>query len=418
MNEAVIVAAVRTPVGKAPKGMFRTTQPEHLAVTAIRAALDRAPGLDPAEIDDVIMGCAFPEAEQGLNVGRNYALLAGLPVTVPGVTLTRFCASGLQAIAFGAQAIMAGQAEVILAGGIESMSRVPGGGNKQMSSWDMQKDNPGVYAWMGITAENVAERYNVTREEQDIFAAESQRRALAAIENGTFSDEIVPVEVKHRVAGPDGEVLETSSLATTDEGPRAGTTFEGLAKLKPVFKKDGTVTAGNSSQTSDGAAAAVLDECGESLCAWSAAAGPFRGLRLGGLRAGRDGHRSVLRHPQGAEARRPDPRPDRLDRTQRGLRQPVRVLRAGAAYRSGDPQRQRRCHSSGPSPGSDRGQADGHVATRDEAAQEPVRNRQYVRCRRHRLCWGLRTGLDTGGTDTCWHVGPVGPVSRPERCGE
>jgi acetyl-CoA acyltransferase len=258
MNEAVIVAAVRTPVGKAPKGMFRTTQPEHLAVTAIRAALERAPGLDPAQIDDVIMGCAFPEAEQGLNVGRNYALLAGLPVTVPGVTLTRFCASGLQAIAFGAQAIMSGQAEVILAGGIESMSRVPGGGNKQMSSWDMQKENAGVYAWMGITAENVAERYNVTREEQDIFAAESQRRALAAIENGTFSDEIVPVEVKHRVAGPDGKVLETSSLATTDEGPRAGTSVEGLAKLKPVFKKDGTVTAGNSSQTSDGAAAAVL----------------------------------------------------------------------------------------------------------------------------------------------------------------
>ena len=258
MKEAVIVSVVRTPVGKAPKGMFRTTQPEHLSVRAIRAALDRAPGLDPAQIDDVIMGCAFPEAEQGLNCARNYALLAGIPDTVPGVTLTRFCASGLQSIAYAAQAIMSGQAEVLLAGGIESMSRVPGGGNKQISSWEMQKVNPGVYAGMGITAENVAERFNVTREEQDIFAAESQRRALAAIENGTFRDEIVPVEITHKFPGPDGTVVEKIVKATTDEGPRAGSTFEGLSKLRPVFKKNGTVTAGNSSQTSDGAAAAIV----------------------------------------------------------------------------------------------------------------------------------------------------------------
>ena len=258
MKEAVVVSAVRTPVGKAPRGMFRTTQPEHLSVTSIRAALERAPGLDPAEIDDVIMGCAFPEAEQGLNCGRNYALLAGLPDTVPGVTLTRFCASGLQAVVFAAQAIMCGQAEVILAAGIESMSRVPGGGNKQISSWDMQEVDPGVYASMGITAENVAERFGVSREEQDIFAAESQRRALAAIENGTFKDEIVPVEIKHMLPGPDGTVVEMSTMATTDEGVRPGSTVEVLSKLRPVFKKDGTVTAGNSSQTSDGAAAAVV----------------------------------------------------------------------------------------------------------------------------------------------------------------
>jgi len=238
--------------------MFKTTQPEHLSVTAIRAALEQAPGLDPAEIDDVVMGCAFPEAEQGLNPARNYALLAGIPDTVPGVTVTRFCASGLQAIVYGAQAIMSGQAEVILAGGIETMSRVPGGGNKQISSWDMQEVNDGVYASMGVTAENVAERYGVSREEQDIFAAESQRRALAAIDNGTFSDEIVPVEVKVKAPGPNGTVVEKSSLAMTDEGPRRGSTFEVLSKLRPVFKKDGTVTAGNSSQTSDGAAAAVV----------------------------------------------------------------------------------------------------------------------------------------------------------------
>jgi len=258
MKEAVIVSAVRTPVGKAPRGMFKTVQPEHLSVTAIRAALERAPGLEPAEIDDVIMGCAFPEAEQGLNCARNYALLAGIPDTVPGVTLTRFCASGLQAIVFAAQAIMTGQAEVILAGGIETMSRVPGGGNKQMSSWDMQEVNPGVYASMGITAENVAERFNIGREEQDIFAAESQRRALAAIQNGTFADEIVPVEITHRLPGPDGTVIEKKTMATTDEGVRPGTTIEVLSRLRPVFKKNGTVTAGNSSQTSDGAAAAIV----------------------------------------------------------------------------------------------------------------------------------------------------------------
>ncbi|MBN1629202.1 MAG: thiolase family protein [Thermoleophilia bacterium] len=258
MKEAVIVSAVRTPVGKAPRGMFKTVQPEHLSVTAIRAALERAPGLDPAEIDDVIMGCAFPEAEQGLNCARNYALLAGIPDTVPGVTLTRFCASGLQAIVFAAQAIMTGQAEVILAGGIETMSRVPGGGNKQMSSWDMQEVNPGVYASMGITAENVAERFNIGREEQDVFAAESQRRALAAIQNGTFADEIVPVEITHRLPGPDGTVIEKKTMATTDEGVRPGTTVEVLSRLRPVFKKNGTVTAGNSSQTSDGAAAAIV----------------------------------------------------------------------------------------------------------------------------------------------------------------
>jgi acetyl-CoA acyltransferase len=199
MKEAVIVSAVRTAVGKAPRGMYRTTHPEVLAVTAIRGALERAPGLDPAEIDDVMMGCAFPEAEQGLNVGRNYALLAGLPESVPGFTMNRFCSSGLQAIALGAQAVMSGMAEVVLAAGVESMSRVPGGGNKEMFSNDMLDASPDVYLSMGLTAENVASRFNVTREQQDI-----------------------------------------------------------LANLRAVFKKNGTVTAGNSSQTSDGAAAAVV----------------------------------------------------------------------------------------------------------------------------------------------------------------
>jgi acetyl-CoA acyltransferase len=258
MKEAVIVSAVRTAVGKAPKGMYRTTLPEVLATTAIRGALDRAPGLDPAEIDDVILGCAFPEAEQGLNVGRNYALLAGVPQSVPGYTLNRFCSSGLQAIAVGAMAIMSGMAEVMLCGGVESMSRVPGGGNNEMFSTEMLDACPDVYLGMGLTAENVASRFNVSRLEQDTLAAESQRRALAAIANGTFHDEIVPVEVKHYLPGPDGAIVEKSTTIAVDEGPRAGSTVETLAKLKPVFKKDGSVTAGNSSQTSDGAAAVVV----------------------------------------------------------------------------------------------------------------------------------------------------------------
>jgi len=258
MKEAVIVSAVRTAVGKAPRGMYRTTLPEVLAVAAMRGALERAPALDPAEIDDVMLGCAFPEAEQGLNVGRNYALLAGLPQSVPGFTMNRFCSSGLQAIALGAQAIMSGMAEVILAGGVESMSRVPGGGNKEMFSSDTIDVSPDVYLSMGMTAENVASRFNVTREQQDTLAAESHRRALAAIANCTFHDEIVPVEVKHWLPGPDGSVLEKSTIITVDEGPRPGSTVERLGNLRPVFRKNGTVTAGNSSQTSDGAGAAVV----------------------------------------------------------------------------------------------------------------------------------------------------------------
>jgi acetyl-CoA acyltransferase len=224
----------------------------------MQGALQQTPGLDPAEIDDVILGCAFPEAEQGLNIGRNYALLAGLPISVPGFTLNRFCSSGLQAIAMGAMAIMSGMADVMLCGGVEAMSRVPGGGNQEMFSGDMLDASPDIYLSMGLTAENVASRFNVSRLEQDTLAAESHRRALAAIENGTFKEEIVPVQIKHRLPGPEGTTLEKITTVAVDEGPRPGSTVETLGGLKPVFRKDGTVTAGNSSQTSDGAGAAIL----------------------------------------------------------------------------------------------------------------------------------------------------------------
>jgi len=258
MREAVIVSAVRIPTGKAPRGVYRTTRPEDLAALVIRAALDRAPGWDPAEVDDVIMGCAFPEAEQGLNIGRNAWLQAGLPIEVPGVTVNRFCSSGLQAVAFAAQAIMSGMAEIVFAGGVESMSRVPGGGNKPMFGAALMDASPDAFLSMGLTAENVAGRFNVTREEQDAFAVQSHARALAAISSGRFNDEIVPVPVTHYRPGHDGTSIAETTVITTDEGPRPGTTMETLGKLKPVFKENGSVTAGNSSQTSDGAGMLIL----------------------------------------------------------------------------------------------------------------------------------------------------------------
>jgi acetyl-CoA acyltransferase len=257
MTEAVVVTAVRTPGGRAGKGAFRTVRPEDLAAAAIRGALERTPGLDPADIDDIILGCAFPEAEQGLNLGRQVVLSAGLPESVPGVTLNRFCASGLQAIVYACQQVAAGMAEVVLAGGVESMSRVPGGGNTPMADIGLMASCPDLYLNMGLTAEKVAERFDVTREQQDAFAAESHRRALAAQAGGRFDQELVPVEVVRYAPGPEGKPVEERFVQRTDEGPRV-TSPEALAALKPAFKRGGTVTAGNASQTTDGAAMTVV----------------------------------------------------------------------------------------------------------------------------------------------------------------
>jgi acetyl-CoA acyltransferase len=258
MKEAVIVSAVRIPVGKAPRGILRTTRPEDLAALVIKAAFERAQGFDPAEVDDVIMGCAFPEGEQGLNIGRNAWLQAGMPDGVAGVTVNRFCSSGLQAIAMAGAQIMSGMAEIMFAGGVECQSRVPGGGKQPMFGSVTMDACPDVFLNMGLTAENVASRFNVTREEQDAFAVRSHERALAAISSGRFDDEIVPVPVTHYRPGPEGTSITETQLMTVDEGPRPGTTMEALAKLKPVFKMNGTVTAGNSSQTSDGASMTIL----------------------------------------------------------------------------------------------------------------------------------------------------------------
>ncbi|MDK2888461.1 MAG: acetyl-CoA acyltransferase [Thermoanaerobacter sp.] len=257
MQEAVIVSAVRTAVGKAPRGKLRKTRPEDMAVAVLKEALARVPGLDPAEIDDVIFGCAFPEAEQGMNITRNVILKAGLPNSVPGVTVNRYCSSGLEAIAIAATRIMAGFAEVYVAGGVESMSLVPMGGNKTMPDPGLMEMIPEAYMGMGYTAENVAERFNISREDQDAFALASHQKALAAIKEGRFKDEIVPLTVTERVR-QDGRLVERSFIFDTDEGVRPDTSLEALARLKPAFKIGGTVTAGNSSQTSDGAACVVL----------------------------------------------------------------------------------------------------------------------------------------------------------------
>jgi acetyl-CoA acyltransferase len=258
MNEVVIVSAVRTAIGKAPRGTLKTMRPDDLAAFAIQGALARVPQLDKAEVEDVILGCAMPEAEQGMNVARVASFRAGLPITASGMTINRYCASGLQSIAIAADRIRGGGADVIVAGGTESMSYVPFGGNKiSVNPW-LVENYPGSYMSMGLTAERVAAHYGITREAMDSFSYESHKKALAAIEAGKFEDEIVPVTVTNTSVNGNGKAKSTEAAFSVDEGPRADTSIEALAKLKPVFHAKGTVTAGNSSQTSDGAAAAVV----------------------------------------------------------------------------------------------------------------------------------------------------------------
>jgi acetyl-CoA acyltransferase len=268
MREAVLVSSVRTAVGKAPKGSLRTTRPDDLAAVAIREALARAKGLRAEDVEDVIIGCATPEAEQGMNIARIASLRAGLPVSVSAMTINRFCSSGLQSIAQAAERIMSGQGHVAIAGGAESMSMVPIGGHKISPNPWLIDNNPDAYINMGLTAENLAKKYGISRAEADEFSLASHQKALAAIAAGKFKDEIVPVAVSYSVleagaanggvpnAGP--KPKKVSATFETDEGPRADTSLEALAKLKPAFHARGVVTAGNSSQMSDGAAASVV----------------------------------------------------------------------------------------------------------------------------------------------------------------
>jgi acetyl-CoA acyltransferase len=263
MPEAVLVSAVRTPVGRAPKGALSTTRPDDLAAIALSGALDRVRVLDKAEIDDVILGCAQPEGEQGWNIARWAILRAGLPVEIPGATVNRLCSSGLEAIAIADQRIRAGGDRLIIAGGVESMSLIPMGGAKPSPNPWMAEHYPASLLTMGLTAERVARHYNISRHDQDAFAFLSHRKALAAQTAGRFADEIVPVLVLKSAPGKKaGKPDVEESIFSADEGPRADTSAEALAKLKPAFHAQGTVTAGNSSQTSDGAAACVLMEAG------------------------------------------------------------------------------------------------------------------------------------------------------------
>jgi len=257
MREVIIVSSVRTPVGRAYKGTLRATRPDELAAVAIKGALERVPQLDTKDIEDVILGCAMPEAEQGANVARIASLRAGLPVEVSAFTINRFCSSGLQAIALAAERIMSGGAETIVAGGTESMTMIPMGGNKPSPNPWLVDHYPDAYLSMGLTAERVAQRLGITREAADEFSLQSHQKAMAAIKGGKFDDEIVPVPVSFTT--PNGSKPKRHEIVfKVDEGPRADTSLEALGTLKPAFHLKGTVTAGNSSQMSDGAAAAVV----------------------------------------------------------------------------------------------------------------------------------------------------------------
>jgi acetyl-CoA acyltransferase len=283
MPEAVIVAGARTAVGKANKGTLRTTRPDELGALVVKEVMNRVPGVDPKEVEDVIMGCAFPEGEQGMNMARVIGMRAGLPVEVSGMTINRFCSSGLQAIALAAERIKGGFADVIIAGGVESMSMVPMGGYKPAPNPYLMEHYPEIYMSMGHTAEEVAKRYNVTREDQDRFAVSSHQKASEAIQSGKFKGEIVPVHVKHRFVGEDGKVTEKEVIFDQDEGVRPGSSVDVLGKLRPVFHVNGTVTAGNASQTSDGAAAVMVMSSKRAKQLGIKPLAIFHGFALGGV---------------------------------------------------------------------------------------------------------------------------------------
>lgn len=258
MRDAVIVSSVRTAVGKAPRGTLRNTRPDDLGAIAVKSAIDRVPMLDAGEIEDVIIGCAMPEGEQGMNVARLISLRAGLPIQAAAMTVNRYCASGLQTVALASERIRAGGADAIVAGGTESMSFLPMGGNKIAANPWLMDHHPSAYMSMGLTAERVARVYGISREASDEFALGSHRKAVAALAAGHFTDEIVPVPVVTTTISPEGKPEQEENNFERDEGPRSDTSLEALAKLRPAFHANGVVTAGNSSQTSDGAAAAVI----------------------------------------------------------------------------------------------------------------------------------------------------------------
>ena len=283
MQEAVITTAVRTPIGRAQRGALKDTRPDDLAALVIQEALNRLPELDPAEIEDVILGCAIPEGPQGMNIARLAALKAGLPYTVPAQTVNRFCASGLQSLSQAAARIMAGFADVIMAGGVESMSMVPIDQVKLSINPELAEAYPEAYTTMGLTAELVAERYHISRDAQDRFALQSHQRAAAAIRSGNFVQEIVPVPTRLARPQPDGSQRFEAVTVERDDGVRLDTSLEALSSLKPTFRQEGTVTAGNSSQTSDGAAVVVMMSRSKAKAIGAPIMGVFRGFDVAGV---------------------------------------------------------------------------------------------------------------------------------------
>ncbi|MGN7856767.1 acetyl-CoA C-acetyltransferase [Bacillus sp. 22446] len=282
MREAVIVAGARTPVGKAKKGSLKDVRPDDMGALCVKETLKRAGDYD-GTIDDLIIGCATPEAEQGLNVARNIGALAGLPYTVPAITINRYCSSGLQSIAYAGERIMLGQAETILAGGVESMSQVPMMGHSIRPNALLAEQAPEYYMSMGHTAEQVAQKYQVTRQDQDAFAVRSHQKAAKALQEGKFSDEIVPVDVTERRVGEQYQLEERQFTFSQDEGVRAGTTEEVLSTLRPAFSTKGTVTAGNSSQTSDGAACVMMMDREKASSLSLQPLAKFRAFAVGGV---------------------------------------------------------------------------------------------------------------------------------------
>ena len=382
MPEVVLVSAVRTPVGKANKGTLRATRPDDLAAVAIKGALERVPQVDLREIEDVILGCAMPEAEQGMNVARIASLRAGLPVEISAMTINRFCSSGLQAIAMAAEKIMAGAADIVVAGGVESMTMIPMGGHKVSANPWLIDNYPDSYLSMGLTAERLASRYGITREQSDQFSVDSHKKAIAAIEAGRFDDEIVSVPVSFTT--PNGSKPKRHEIVfKMDEGPRADTSLEALGALKPAFHMKGTVTAGNSSQMSDGAAAAVVMSAERAKALGLKPLLRYVGFATAGYLPEEMGLGPVFAIPK--VLKRAGLKLSDIDVIELNEAFAAQSLGCDPAGRTrpGAHQPQWRSDRARPSPGLHRGQIDGHHRARTQAPRRTLRHGNDVRRRRH-----------------------------------
>jgi len=376
MREAVIVTILRTAVGKARKGSLIHTRADELGKAVLEAVIDRTPGLAKEDVEDVIIGCAMPEGEQGLNIARILSLYAGYPVSVPALTVNRFCSSGLQSIAFAAERIMLGHADVIVAGGVESMSRVPMTGFKVSPNLRIVEEMPQVYIGMGHTAENVAARFGISREDQDRFALRSHEKAARAIAEGRFKDEIVPIRAELKSVDDEGKVVSKTFVFDTDEGVRPDTSMEGLARLKPSFKLGGTVTAGNSSQMSDGAAAAVVMSREKAAELGLAPLATFRSFALAGVEPEIMGAGPVKAIPKALKMAG-------IVRDQRGVRFPMLAHSPRTEPGRGQSQRERRRNRARASARLHGDEACGDADSRAAPARRRLGRRLDVHRRRH-----------------------------------